>query len=555
MSTTRQAYRLNTRTSATRLMGIYYGHTGHYLGQLHTYHTTYGLLALTFVGTIAQGVGLLPYAAWPASALMGIVFGPFAALFLLTTMLPLVFALIVEKGIVAAILEPISTVLHGSPLYFIFQSRCIGAGLAGEFSSGGIAYIATGRGLAIDRQKFKSLFGSFTTQCLYPGVDMAILLFVPPFVVPQPGAAALSLPVYVIAAMVPFALLFGPALFNPQSFAGAEQCDDIKDWLGWMRGDEKRLQVLKSKTEDARSANEKDELKKLEGANKNSPFFCWRIWHMNRCGANKYNVRAHAFLLPSKEMIVSALMLLISAQVLRKYDAGHSVFSGVSVQQLALLVLPIEGFLAVIFGSVSHQVLNCTCLKGKSTYHICAAVCALFMIVVEAFYLRYTHSLSASEFSALMTAHYFAAKWVCNTLTHMCAAYRNRNTPKKVKMYEAAANEPASYFVAYFEEVVASLAFVADGLLGFFLLMPVAFFSIFNCNPICRPLGLSMNNLHTRWLFGFNKDKMGFSTKTTSPNRVVAPSAAAANATINATAQVAPSNGSGLRAALLDRDQ
>ena len=39
MTTSRQAYRLGVRASCSRLLGFNYGHTGHYLGQLHFHNT------------------------------------------------------------------------------------------------------------------------------------------------------------------------------------------------------------------------------------------------------------------------------------------------------------------------------------------------------------------------------------------------------------------------------------------------------------------------------------------------------------------------------------
>ena len=59
------------------------------------------------------------------------------------------------------------------------QSRCIGHYFAGEMASGGAAYIPTGRSLAISRQPFSLLYAAFAAPCLYPGLDLIIMLLGP----------------------------------------------------------------------------------------------------------------------------------------------------------------------------------------------------------------------------------------------------------------------------------------------------------------------------------------------------------------------------------------
>ena len=92
MSTSRQAFRLGQRLGLARLMGYYYGHTGFYVGQLHFYHATYGLLALAYLGALLEGSGLLAAAAAPAAAPLNLVFGPLFGLFFGASLLPLAMA-------------------------------------------------------------------------------------------------------------------------------------------------------------------------------------------------------------------------------------------------------------------------------------------------------------------------------------------------------------------------------------------------------------------------------------------------------------------------------
>ena len=84
-----------------------------------------------------------------------------------------------------------------------------GADFTGEFASGGAAYIPTGRSLAIQRQPFSLLYASFATPCLYPGLDLLIMLVSTPLACPT---ATLLLPTIIFCSSTSVALLFGTAM-------------------------------------------------------------------------------------------------------------------------------------------------------------------------------------------------------------------------------------------------------------------------------------------------------------------------------------------------------
>lgn len=163
MTTSRQAYRLGVRLGAARLFGFFYGHTGYYLGQLHLWHATWLIFAVSFLTALGDGCGLLPGVA--SGSFIITFYGPMYALFWAASVLPLSLSLLSERGLWTALKEPIKQTLSGSPLFFTVQSRCIGHYLSGEFASGGAAYIPTGRGLAIERQSFCTLFPGFAASC------------------------------------------------------------------------------------------------------------------------------------------------------------------------------------------------------------------------------------------------------------------------------------------------------------------------------------------------------------------------------------------------------
>ena len=112
---------------------------------------------------------------------------------------------------------PLSQLASLSPLFFTVQGRCIGHFFGHQMSAGGSSYVPTGRGLAITRLNFQALYAAFSVPCLIPGAELAAFLVLSPLANPelvmQPWALA-------FAVLTPFALLLGPALFNPKAFEG-----------------------------------------------------------------------------------------------------------------------------------------------------------------------------------------------------------------------------------------------------------------------------------------------------------------------------------------------
>lgn len=144
MTTSRQCYRLGTRLGLARALGYYIAHIGFYLNQLHFYHTTWGFSALAFVGAACQGTGVLPGAAEPAAAGMNNLYGLLYLLFMSSGMSPLLSHFGTDESVAFAVFAALKQFLSFSPLFFVFQSKCIGHFFSTEFAMGGATYIPTG---------------------------------------------------------------------------------------------------------------------------------------------------------------------------------------------------------------------------------------------------------------------------------------------------------------------------------------------------------------------------------------------------------------------------
>jgi hypothetical protein len=91
-------------------------------------------------------------------------FGPLCLLFMLAQALPLFFELAINLGPRAAARALLSQILSFSWAFFCFQAQLTGYSFRREISTGGAAYMATGRGMATLRVQFHSLYQSFTSS-------------------------------------------------------------------------------------------------------------------------------------------------------------------------------------------------------------------------------------------------------------------------------------------------------------------------------------------------------------------------------------------------------
>eukprot|EP00965_Chrysotila_dentata_P206297 6183462-Pleurochrysis_carterae.AAC.2 len=313
MTTTRQAFRLGNRLAFGRLLGFYYAHIGSYVGQLHYYHSSYMLLALSFLGAVADGTKVLPGAAKPAAALMDSMYGFLSVLFILSSMLPLVFVLLKEEGWRSALTTPLRHLSRLSPVYFLVQSRVIGASFARELSQGGGGYVATGRGLGIFHINFHKIYTFLAEASFYPAMDFLLLLVLWPFATNHIHVGGFAL---FFAWLTTVSLLFGPSIFNPGCFNNRLSClpkscrsryadedagvfTDFGSWASWLVAP--------------------------EGVPKRNADTSWLdYYHRRQIGKRPLEkderpVEWYSFLLPSKEMLMAIPLLVITYKSMQQY--------------------------------------------------------------------------------------------------------------------------------------------------------------------------------------------------------------------------------------------
>ena len=430
MSTSRQAYRLGIRLSTARLLGFYYAHTGYYLAQLHFYHVAYSLYALAFVGSVAEGCELLPGAARATGEPLDVIYNIMYLSFLGAAMLPMVVVFLLENSTPRALWLVLRQVLSASPLYFFVQSRCIGHYLSGEFASGGAAYIPTGRGLAIEHQPFHMLYASFATVCVYPGLELGCFILFAPIA----GSYNLGTASLLLALLMPVALLYGPALFNPRCFELDLLLKDLRLWVAWLRDD--------------------------------GP----KGWsgHFRAICDKKQGSHPRAVVLPSKEMLISFPLLLIAHEGMRPHGWGFVATT--------LLAVPLAPFAVVALILVFWRPSPSADAKAEPpqpSVRMLALCVALALFGESVALLGAIPGLSAANVVSLLAARYFSWRYLTNSIAYLITSAK--------AAAPSADTESAAYLalravclstLRVATHTAAALLFVSDVLMGLVIQLP-----------------------------------------------------------------------------------
>lgn len=391
---------------------------------------------------------MLSGVALASTSLLSQVYGPLYLLFLLASLVPQLLSMLAENGPLNALRETAVSLLSGAPVFFAFQSRCIGHHLADEFSSGGATYIATGRGVALCRQPFSTLYASFAQPCLYPGLELAAMLLVAPIVAPSISESVHPL-TWLAAAVTPFALLFAPSLFNPRSFELRLALRDTRAWLSWLLNSDPA----------AKSG--------------------WRAYHDARV-AKRSAVAPHSFLIPSREILLSLTFLLLAIEAMRGFGWRSALLAPV-------IVVPVVPFVAAVLSFACARLHHCCTLSTQAadkqrqvqqrrTLHISGIVLMLSGLCAEVVALRVIHpSLPPAHWVVLATTRYFSWRSVANFAS--CV-------PKGNDVGSCLPHGLGLALLAVNKQSLASIAAIGDCALGALLLLPMLLLSLLPCVPM-----------------------------------------------------------------------
>eukprot|EP00928_Gymnodinium_smaydae_P017162 TRINITY_DN16559_c0_g1_i1.p1 TRINITY_DN16559_c0_g1~~TRINITY_DN16559_c0_g1_i1.p1 ORF type:complete len:1557 (+),score=196.35 TRINITY_DN16559_c0_g1_i1:34-4671(+) len=223
---TRQWMRLGLGLPLQRYAGMYYTHVGHYLNQCLLSWATKGFAFTAAFFTLARLVdGGFP---GPAVNLISHYFGPMYLLFVLATMLPLLFEINLENGCRKCLRSIGRSLLALSPVFSAFQSKLMGHAFWSTVNYGGAQYIPTGRGLSTTRDPFVKLFRAFAGSNIYDGFEAALYLAVS-------YGVFYGTVFYACVGLAVYSWVYAPFLYNPQQFISVSTAlNDSLQWLKWL---------------------------------------------------------------------------------------------------------------------------------------------------------------------------------------------------------------------------------------------------------------------------------------------------------------------------------
>ena len=225
-SISRDVSRMLGRVDFFRLLSYYFGGIGHYLSSVLT------VAAIWLLVYLLLGLALFEHEKIGDRPMVpiGTLQVALAGVGLLQTA-PLFCALLLERGIWAALTELAQVFISGGPLYFVFHIRTRDYYYTQTILAGGAAYRATGRGFVTQHASFAEIFRFFAFSHLYLGLEMiaALVLFACFTGVGQYVGRTWSL---WFAAL---AFLYAPFWFNPMSFEWERVREDMFTFEAWMR--------------------------------------------------------------------------------------------------------------------------------------------------------------------------------------------------------------------------------------------------------------------------------------------------------------------------------
>ena len=151
----------------------------------------------------------------------------------LLVLLPLFMLSCLERGAAAALRETGRSILHLSPLFFLFGLQTKAFYFDAALGACSQPYLATGRTLALGHVRSHDVFRATAHSHVYLGLELALLLGV----TAARGAwesAAVGAYLGVSTWLYALACLAAPALFNPESLELSVLAGDASAWAAWM---------------------------------------------------------------------------------------------------------------------------------------------------------------------------------------------------------------------------------------------------------------------------------------------------------------------------------
>eukprot|EP00798_Chlamydomonas_sp_ICE-L_P008246 gene8246-1515_t len=236
LATSREAARAGARLDLFRLLHLYHAGVGHFLNSYLTavaiYWNAYVLLFLAMAGaseistTSATGEVSVTNTYSVQQILQ---LGTLA-------IIPYIGQLILEVGLLKAVLTVLGQIITGSLFFYMFQQITVAAAFSSDMMYGSVQYIATGRGFSITTMPFVRMYASYARTHLYLGFEL-IFFMTTLYIIDDCQTCnypALTWNTWFMG----FVLVIAPFWFNPFVFDVTKANEFFDVWQRWIDGDD-----------------------------------------------------------------------------------------------------------------------------------------------------------------------------------------------------------------------------------------------------------------------------------------------------------------------------
>lgn len=230
----REYYYLGTKLPIDKFLSFYYAHAGFHINNLSIMLSVkMFMFLLSNLGALKYGTvecneddpvpgchNLVPVLNWIDRFVLSV----FVCFFI--SFLPLIIQEFIEKGLIKAILRIILHVVSLSPFFEVFVCQVYSRALRDNFVFGEAKYIATGRGFAISRVSFATLYSRYASLSIYYGGEIFLVILFASITIWRK-----SLLWFVITII---SLCLAPFIFNPHQFNFIDFFVDYRDYIRWL---------------------------------------------------------------------------------------------------------------------------------------------------------------------------------------------------------------------------------------------------------------------------------------------------------------------------------
>ncbi|CCD26823.1 putative 1,3-beta-D-glucan synthase NDAI_0I02550 [Naumovozyma dairenensis CBS 421] len=138
---------------------------------------------------------------------------------------PLLIQELLEKGLWKSLSRFTFHIISLAPLFEVFVCQIYSSSLLTDITFGGAKYISTGRGFAITRIPFATLYSRYVTTSIYSGLQIFLMLLF--------GTVSMWQPALLWFWITVISLCFAPFIFNPHQFRFTDFFIDYRNTFHW----------------------------------------------------------------------------------------------------------------------------------------------------------------------------------------------------------------------------------------------------------------------------------------------------------------------------------